>query len=56
MDIARRLRALGIQVCVGGFHVSGSLAMLPGLTPELQEALDLGVSLYAGEAERGSPG
>ncbi len=25
--------------------------MLPGVTPELQEALDLGVSLFAGEAE-----
>ena len=56
MDIARRLRALGIQVCVSGFHVSGSLAMLPGITPELQEALDLGISLYAGEAEEGLEG
>jgi radical SAM superfamily enzyme YgiQ (UPF0313 family) len=25
--------------------------MLPGLTPELQQALDLGISLFAGEAE-----
>src|SRR5205807_1450584 len=25
MDIARRLRRLGVQVCIGGFHVSGSL-------------------------------
>lgn len=56
MDIARRLRALGIQVAIGGFHVSGSLAMLPGLGPELQEAIDLGVSLYAGEAEEGLDG
>jgi len=51
MDIARPLRAAGIQVCLGGFHVSGSLSMLPGITPELQEAMDLGVSLFAGEAE-----
>ncbi len=51
MDLARQFRAAGIQVCLGGFHVSGCLAMLPGLTPELQEALDLGVSLFAGEAE-----
>jgi hypothetical protein len=56
MDIARRLRALGIQVCIGGFHVSGSLAMLPGITPDLQEALELGISLYAGEAEEGLEG
>jgi len=51
MDIARPLRAAGIQVCIGGFHVSGSLAMLPGLSPELLEARDLGISLFAGEAE-----
>jgi hypothetical protein len=51
LDIARPLRAAGIPVCIGGFHVSGCLAMLPQLTPELQEALDLGVSLFAGESE-----
>ncbi len=51
MDIARPLRAAGIAVCLGGFHVSGCLSMLGGVTPELQEALDLGISLFAGEAE-----
>lgn len=51
LDIARPLRAAGIPVVIGGFHVSGSIAMLPELTPDLKEALDLGISLYAGEAE-----
>ncbi|HUA34869.1 MAG TPA: radical SAM protein [Candidatus Binataceae bacterium] len=51
MDIARELRAAGITVAIGGFHVSGCIAMLPGLTPELQEAIDLGITLFAGEAE-----
>lgn len=51
LDLARRFRALGCQVCIGGFHVSGTLAMLPGIQPELQAALDIGVSLFAGEAE-----
>jgi radical SAM superfamily enzyme YgiQ (UPF0313 family) len=51
LDIARELIALGVQVAIGGFHVSGTLAMLPGTQPELQEAMDLGVSLFAGEAE-----
>src|SRR5688500_3482965 len=51
MDIARSLRAAGIQVCIGGFHVSGTIAMLPETPPELVEAMDLGISLYAGEAE-----
>ena len=51
MDIARPFRAAGIPVCIGGFHVSGVLAMLPDITPELREAMDLGISLFAGEAE-----
>jgi Radical SAM superfamily len=51
LDMAHIFRAEGIQVCLGGFHVSGCLSMLPELTPELKEALDLGVSLFAGEAE-----
>ncbi len=53
MDLARRFRTLGINVAIGGFHVSGTLAMLPEITPELQEAKDLGIVLYAGEAEDG---
>jgi hypothetical protein len=51
LDIARPLRAAGIPVAIGGFHVSGVLAMLPGVQPSLQEALDMGCSLFAGEAE-----
>ena len=51
MDLARRFRAAGIAVAIGGFHVSGTLSMLPGIQPEVQEAMDLGISLFAGEAE-----
>jgi radical SAM superfamily enzyme YgiQ (UPF0313 family) len=51
LDLARALRKEGIAVCIGGFHVSGCLAMLPGMPPELQEAIDLGATLYAGESE-----
>jgi radical SAM superfamily enzyme YgiQ (UPF0313 family) len=51
LDIARPLRAAGIPVCIGGFHVSGCLAMLPELPAELKEAMDLGITLFAGEAE-----
>jgi hypothetical protein len=51
LDIARPLRAAAIPVVIGGFHVSGCLAMLPELEPGMGEALDLGVSLFAGEAE-----
>jgi radical SAM superfamily enzyme YgiQ (UPF0313 family) len=51
MDLARQFREAGVAVSMGGFHISGCLAMLPGVQPDLQEALDLGVSLFAGEAE-----
>jgi radical SAM superfamily enzyme YgiQ (UPF0313 family) len=51
VDLARRLREHGFAVCIGGFHVSGCLSMLPTLPRELQEAMDLGISLFAGEAE-----
>jgi len=53
MDIARQFRAKGIQVAIGGFHASGCIAMLPELPADLQEALDLGVTLFAGECEGG---
>lgn len=51
LDIARPFREAGVQVMVGGFHVSGCLAMLPELQADLKVALDMGVSLFAGELE-----
>ena len=51
MAIARRFRAKGVAVAIGGFHVSGCISMLKELTPELKEAIDLGITLFAGEAE-----
>jgi hypothetical protein len=51
LDLGREFRALGVPVVMGGFHVSGCLAMLPKIPPEMQEALDLGIHLFAGEAE-----
>src|SRR5262249_52294189 len=53
MDIARPLCEAGISVCIGGFHVSGCLAMLPELPADIREAQRLGISLFAGEAEAG---
>ena len=51
VDLTRRLRAKGAQVAIGGFHVSGCLAMLPEAPDDLKEAQALGASLFAGEAE-----
>jgi len=51
VDIARQFHQRDIQVCIGGFHVNGILSMLPTITPEIQEVLDLGIWIYAGESE-----
>jgi radical SAM superfamily enzyme YgiQ (UPF0313 family) len=51
LDLSRRFRALDVPVAIGGFHVSGVYAMLKKPTPEIEEALKLGVSLFLGEAE-----
>jgi tRNA A37 methylthiotransferase MiaB len=51
VDLARKFRAEGIQVAIGGFHVSGCIAMLPETPSEMLEAQAIGVSLFAGEAE-----
>ena len=53
VDVARQFRELSIPVCMGGFHVSGCLSMLPELPADLKAAQELGISLFAGEAEDG---
>ncbi len=50
-DLARELRALGVQVMVGGFHVSGSIVLASGMPRELRELIDAGVTLVKGEVE-----
>ena len=50
-DLAMAFRAEGVPVVLGGFHVSGVLAMFEKPTPELQRLMDAGVSLVQGEAE-----
>ncbi|MGE0503037.1 MAG: radical SAM protein [Rhizobiaceae bacterium] len=51
LDIARPFREAGIPVAMGGFHVSGCLAMLDGKAVDLDACRQLGVSIFAGEAE-----
>ncbi|MBI4470488.1 MAG: radical SAM protein [Acidobacteria bacterium] len=50
-DLAKRFRSGGVTVIIGGFHVSGTLAMFHQTTPEIQELIDLGVSVAKGEVE-----
>jgi Radical SAM superfamily len=51
LDIARPFRAAGIAVAIGGFHVSGCVSMLDGCAVDLDACRDMGVSMFAGEAE-----
>jgi radical SAM superfamily enzyme YgiQ (UPF0313 family) len=51
LDIARRFREANVPVAIGGFHVSGCLSMLDGRAVELDACREIGVSIFAGEAE-----
>jgi radical SAM superfamily enzyme YgiQ (UPF0313 family) len=50
-DLALEFRRRGVEVWIGGFHVSGTLAMFPNVSPEIQALLDAGVTVVAGEVE-----
>ena len=51
VDLGLRFVAAGVPVCIGGFHVSGCVAMLRELPREITEAMESGISLFAGELE-----
>jgi hypothetical protein len=51
LDLGRQFRTAQIPVVIGGFHVSGCLSMLSDLPSDVQAALDLGITLFAGEGE-----
>jgi hypothetical protein len=53
VDLGRRFIEAGLPVCIGGFHISGCLAMLPELPQDVRAAQAAGMSLFAGEAEAG---
>jgi len=53
VDLARPFLAAGLPVCIGGFHISGCIAMMPQLPQDIRDAQALGISLFAGEAEEG---
>ena len=53
VDLARPFLDAGLPVCIGGFHVSGCIAMLPELPADIKAAQDMGISFFAGECEEG---
>jgi radical SAM superfamily enzyme YgiQ (UPF0313 family) len=50
-DLAQQFRKAGLTVLVGGFHVSGYLALLPEIPADIQALMDAGVSIVKGEVE-----
>ena len=51
VDLAQPFLAAGLPVCIGGFHISGCIAMLPEMPEDMRAAQELGISFFAGEAE-----
>jgi len=51
VDLGLALQREGVASCIGGFHVSGCVSMLPETPPSMRAALDRGLSLFAGELE-----
>ena len=51
LDMARRFRAAGIDVLMGGFHTSGTINMLGDQEPEIQELIKESITVVSGEVE-----
>jgi radical SAM superfamily enzyme YgiQ (UPF0313 family) len=51
VDLARIFRRAGLTVMIGGFHVSGYLALLPQIPPDIQQLLEEGITIVKGEVE-----
>jgi len=53
MHIARRFREAGIAVAIGASTSPAALSMLKSIPADIQEAIDIGCTVFAGEAEDG---
>ena len=51
LDLAQQFIDRGVHVALGGFHASGVISMLGGKDAGLQKAKEMGVTIFAGEAE-----
>jgi len=51
LDLSLEFKQEELPVMIGGFHVSGCLEMLPDMQPEIQQAMDSGITIVAGEVE-----
>jgi radical SAM superfamily enzyme YgiQ (UPF0313 family) len=54
VDLTREFKMLGCDVAIGGFHVSGTMALTPTWPlGRLETTQDEGITLFAGELENG---
>ena len=51
VDLGKEFKECDLNVMIGGFHVSGSIQMLPRVPDEIQEGIDAGITMVAGEVE-----
>ncbi|MFA7002295.1 MAG: radical SAM protein [Candidatus Omnitrophota bacterium] len=51
LDLAMAFRKEGLPCMIGGFRVSGCLSVLPQIPKEIQQAIDAGITVVAGEVE-----
>jgi hypothetical protein len=51
VDLAKPFLDAKLPVCIGGFHISGCISMLPELPADIKAAQQMGISFFAGEAE-----
>jgi hypothetical protein len=51
VDLAKHFIDAKLPVCIGGFHISGCISMLPELPSDIKAAQQMGISFFAGEAE-----
>ncbi|MFQ5683917.1 MAG: B12-binding domain-containing radical SAM protein [Candidatus Binatia bacterium] len=51
LDLGKQFRAHGLDVIMGGFHVSGTISMLGEQEPDIQEVLRESISIASGEVE-----
>ena len=50
-DLARQFRAAGIDVIIGGFHISGTINMLSDQEPDIQALVKESITIVSGEVE-----
>ncbi len=51
IDLGQPFLDAKLPVAIGGFHVSGCISMLKDLPSDIQAAVDMGITIYAGETE-----